>query len=352
MPLFDAANGAVGRLDERSGTVHLTYTDALVSTDPWPTLRVSLDVRAPISDAVHENRVVVCNSRAELAARYPDLAYRMVGEWEASAAVPVVGTAGVLGVLGIALPPGRVFDAADRGFLEVIGSVVGQAAARAELFERERTRRRLSEAFRRASAEIASSRPEDVATVIGRRVAATLDARWYGVYVREGDVLRLLDDKTDGRPLRTELRLDQAFPTTDAIHTRAPVVLADAEEWTEHYTAMRTFPTASGPEPAAVDEFGRCRGRAGLGFPSEPASPRPGWSSTSTRSAQLVRRVPARGRHDGTGAAGRRTRTRHRRSRGNTPLLGRPDPDAVGRVGVRRIARPTNARGRLATGTT
>src|SRR5262249_56385607 len=96
-PLFDAANAAVGRLDEWSGAVHLTYTDTLVSTEPWPSLRVSLEARSPISDAVHDQHVIVCNSRAELEARYPDLSYRSVGEWGASAACPVVGSAAVLG---------------------------------------------------------------------------------------------------------------------------------------------------------------------------------------------------------------------------------------------------------------
>ena len=88
MPLFEASNAAVGRLDDRSREVHLTYTDALVSAEPWPAIRVSLDVATPISDAVHHQRVVVCNSRAELEARYPSLEYRTAGEWEANGRCP------------------------------------------------------------------------------------------------------------------------------------------------------------------------------------------------------------------------------------------------------------------------
>jgi anti-sigma regulatory factor (Ser/Thr protein kinase)/GAF domain-containing protein len=274
IPLFDASNGAVGRLDERSRTLQLTYTDALVSSDPWPALRVSLDVRAPVSDAVHDQRAVVCDSRAELEARYPDLTYRAVGDWDASAAVPVIATTGVLGVLGIALPPGRVFDSADRGVLEVVGSVVGQAAARAELFERERTRRRLSEAFRRASAEIAASLPEEAATMIGRRAAAALGTTWYGVYAREDDTLHLLEAQTDRHHIRTEVRLDEALPVVDVVRTGEPIVLADAEEWAARYPQMLQFPPAPTINLPLFDERGDVAIVLGIGFPRESRLPK------------------------------------------------------------------------------
>jgi len=273
MPLFDASNAAVGRLDARSGTVHLTYTDALASSDPWPALRVPLDVAAPISDAVHEQRVVVCNSRAELEAQYPALTYRAVGEWEASAAVPVIGSDGVLGVLGVALPSGREFDATDRWLLEVVGSVVGQAAARADLFVRERTRRRLSEAFSRASTEILASRPEDAAKLIGQRATEVFGTTWYGVYVPDGGVLRLVDDHTDGRRIRPEVALDEQLPIVDALRTRAPVVIADAQEWAHKYPSMRHFPTAPALNLPLLDEAGEVAVVLGIGFPSEPRVP-------------------------------------------------------------------------------
>ena len=273
IPLFDAANAAVGRFDERGAAIHLTYTDDLASKEPWPALRVSLDVSAPLSDAVHEQRVVVCNSRAELEARYPSLTYRTVGEWEASAAVPVRGAHGVLGVLGVALPPGREFDAADQWMLDVVGAVVGQAAARAELFVRERTRRRLSEAAVRAGNEILTLQPDEAAKLIGRHAAEVLGTTWYGVYVPEGDVLRLLGDRTDDNVIRSEVSLDESLPVVDVIRTGEAVVVADQEEWATRYPEMRNFPTAPALNLPLFDELGDIAIVLGIGFPSESRIP-------------------------------------------------------------------------------
>jgi anti-sigma regulatory factor (Ser/Thr protein kinase) len=206
----------------------------------------------------------------------------------------------------------------------VVGSVVGQAAARADLFVRERTRRRLSEAASRASAEIIASRPEDAAKLIGQRATEVLGTTWYGVYVPDGEALRLIDDCTDGHRIRSRVPLDEDLPIVRAFRTRAPVVVADAEEWTEQYPAMRTFPTAPALNLPLLDEFGDVAVVLGIGFPSEPRVPpwvvehldeiRNSWSDVYQRAVAAMERARVAEREHDIAVA-----LQH-------AMLGRPDP--------------------------
>ena len=187
--------------------------------------------------------------------------------------------------------------------LNVVGSVVGQAA-RADSSPR-RIRRRLGEAFSGTNTEILSSRPEDAAKLIGRRAAEVLGTSWYGVYVPDGDVVHLVDDRTEGHFVRTVVPLSEKLPVTDVVRTRAPVVVADAEEWAERYPAMRNFPPAPALNLPLYDELGDVAIVLGIGFPSETRVPPwviehldeivEGWSEVyNARSRPSTRRVAER----------------------------------------------------------
>jgi PAS domain-containing protein len=90
----------------------------------------------PLADALRSGRAVLAGSREETVRRYPAMAAAATGG-EATAAIPLVGVDGVIGVLGLGFGEVREWSIEDSGFALALGRICGQALDRARAHEHE-----------------------------------------------------------------------------------------------------------------------------------------------------------------------------------------------------------------------
>ncbi|HEY3021685.1 MAG TPA: SpoIIE family protein phosphatase, partial [Solirubrobacteraceae bacterium] len=95
--------------------------------------RVPAAAEAPMPEAIRSGRPVLLGSRDAWLRRFPALLPS--GDFEAFAAVPVVGEHGAVGCMGFGFPDRRAFDNADVELLQVIARQGAQALERAALYE-------------------------------------------------------------------------------------------------------------------------------------------------------------------------------------------------------------------------
>jgi len=141
---FAALTGAVGvalqAVDARPARLR-----ALVHVGHPPDVRAAFQViplshPLPATDAAREGRPVYIGTRGQLLLRYPHLAPVIAPlEDRAWAMLPLEVDARVVGVLALMFHQERAFDAGERRYLEAIARQCGQALARADLYERQRT---------------------------------------------------------------------------------------------------------------------------------------------------------------------------------------------------------------------
>ena len=145
-----------------------------------------LENRAPLSDAARERTPVFYASFEECAARYPHLRDAIrAGNFEASAALPLLTHGALLGVLGIRFQQPRVFTEADRSLLLTLSELCAQALERARLFAAE------SEA--RAHAESANRSKDEFLAMLGhelRNPLAPIVTALQLMKLRGGDTLQ------------------------------------------------------------------------------------------------------------------------------------------------------------------
>ena len=94
--------------------------------------RLGLDAPAPMPTAVRTGAPVLLASRAAWLEHFP---VPPRGEFEAFAAVPLVGDGGAVGCMGLGFAEMRAFEPADIELLQVVASQGAQALARAALYE-------------------------------------------------------------------------------------------------------------------------------------------------------------------------------------------------------------------------
>jgi signal transduction histidine kinase len=101
--------------------------------------RFPLDAPVPAADAARTGRPVYLGSRAERAARYPNLvaAQDEIGDG-ALAAVPMAAGGSVLGVVGLNFRGDRRFGEDERGLLGTLAQLCAQALDRARLYDEAR----------------------------------------------------------------------------------------------------------------------------------------------------------------------------------------------------------------------
>src|SRR5439155_707917 len=89
--------------------------------------------RVPLPEAMRSGRPVLLGSREAWRRRFPALLPR--GDFEAFAAVPLIGERGAVGCMGFGFSDERAFDAGDVELLQVIARQGAQALDRATLYE-------------------------------------------------------------------------------------------------------------------------------------------------------------------------------------------------------------------------
>ncbi len=110
--------------------------------------RIPLAAPVPLAEAVRTKAPLWFASLAELAARYPPLA-AMVSGFSAVhplTAIPLLVDERAVGVLGLAFPDARAFDAEDQALMLTLAGQCAQALERARLYEAEHQARIATEA--------------------------------------------------------------------------------------------------------------------------------------------------------------------------------------------------------------
>lgn len=191
------ANVAV--LDAATGELELRHGPALDRAigERWP--RVPADSSTPLGHAVVSGRPVLLGSTAEIRRHFPlgaDDAER--AGLESLVAMPVPGTRAAV---GFAWPHPMEFDDVVRQVLATVASLVGEALARADLYERDR---RIAEALQRDMLPQSLPRPEGVdlaawyeAGTAGMQVGGD----WYDAAVVGDDLLVVAIGDVVGRGL-------------------------------------------------------------------------------------------------------------------------------------------------------
>jgi serine phosphatase RsbU (regulator of sigma subunit) len=130
MEATDASCGVLG-LPERHELLlaHRHRFGAAGSAPP----RLPRDAAAPMPEAMRTGVPVLLGSRAEWLERFPAIPPR--GDFEAFAAVPLMGDAGAVGCLGFGFDDVREFEPADVELLKVVARQGAQALERAALYE-------------------------------------------------------------------------------------------------------------------------------------------------------------------------------------------------------------------------
>ncbi|MGD0677284.1 MAG: ATP-binding protein [Polyangiaceae bacterium] len=115
---------------------------------------IPLDLRSPLTDAARGRRPGFYESNQQCVDLYPHLRDAIAsGDFEASAALPLVTHGELFGVLGIRFRHCRRFDASDQSLLLTLSELCAQAFERSRLFAAERKARAESEAANRAKDE-------------------------------------------------------------------------------------------------------------------------------------------------------------------------------------------------------
>ena len=124
---------------------------------------VPLNARTPVTDAARRRTPLFFESFVACSDQYPELRDAMgAGNFEASAALPLVAHGTLLGVLGLRFDRARSFDARDRVLLLTMSDLCAQALDRARLFSAERQAR--------AGAESASRSKDEFLAMLGHEL--------------------------------------------------------------------------------------------------------------------------------------------------------------------------------------
>jgi PAS domain S-box-containing protein len=124
---------------------------------------VPLDRHSPIADAARERTPGFYESFEACAERYPELRHLIqLGDFQASASLPLLTHGALLGVLGVRFRERRVLDASERAVLLTLSELGAQALERARLFA--------AESAARADAESANRSKDEFLAMLGHEL--------------------------------------------------------------------------------------------------------------------------------------------------------------------------------------
>ena len=160
---FGAGGGAVYLLSSDGSELELVGQRGHPQSAMEAFRRLPLDARSPLTDAARERVPGFYESFEDFWKRYPALRAAIgAGNFEASAALPLVERGQLLGVLGTRFEHPRAFTTGDRALLLTVSDLCAQALERARLFAAER--------LARASAESASRSKDEFLAMLGHEL--------------------------------------------------------------------------------------------------------------------------------------------------------------------------------------
>jgi PAS domain S-box-containing protein len=125
--------------------------------------KLSLDITSPLTDAARDGSFVIYENYEAYAERYPQLRDLMrLGEFEASAVLPLMTHGVLLGVLGVRFREPRRFHEGERSMMLTLSELCAQAFERARLFA--------AESQARAEAESASRSKDEFLAMLGHEL--------------------------------------------------------------------------------------------------------------------------------------------------------------------------------------
>ncbi|MEH2376547.1 PAS domain S-box protein [Nostoc sp.] len=151
---LSATAGSVVLLTEGGTTLKVVqaigYPQSFI--DAW----ANFPITAPnqIAETVRTRAPIFLENLAAMTAKYPKLADRMAltgnNAW---ASIPLIAEGKVIGALGLSFATVQIFNEEYRGFILTLGQQCGQAIARAQLYEAEKTARAQAETANRIKDE-------------------------------------------------------------------------------------------------------------------------------------------------------------------------------------------------------
>ena len=166
-----AAYGGVWLLDRDKGMLRLVGASPMPrgSADRWNTL--SIDVDAPLPEAVRNGAAIFVDSLADYRARFPGSFSRIqetIASQDASyAMIPIADNGPTMGALAITYDRANALGASDRTLLQILARQCALALRRIALHEAERTARFEAEEATRAREEILSVVSHDLRNPLG-----------------------------------------------------------------------------------------------------------------------------------------------------------------------------------------
>ena len=166
-----AAYGGIWLLDRDKGMLRLVGASPLPrgSADRWNTL--SIDVDAPLPEAVRNGAAIFVDSLADYRARFPGSFSRIqetIASQDASyAMIPIADNGPTMGALAITYDRANALGASDRTLLQILARQCALALRRIALHEAERTARFEAEEATRAREEILSVVSHDLRNPLG-----------------------------------------------------------------------------------------------------------------------------------------------------------------------------------------
>ncbi|MEH1872775.1 PAS domain S-box protein [Nostoc sp.] len=151
---LQATAGSVTLLTESGTTLKIVqaigYPQSMIDT--W----ANFPITAPnqIAETVRTRQPIFIENLAAMIARYPNLTdvVTLTGN-NAWASIPLIAEGKIIGALALSFNTGQIFNQEDRGFMLTLGQQCGQAIARAQLYEAEKTARAQAETANRIKDE-------------------------------------------------------------------------------------------------------------------------------------------------------------------------------------------------------
>jgi GAF domain-containing protein len=238
------------------------------------------DARLPAAEALRSGVPVWLESRTARDTRFPELE-GLEPNTVSMCAVPLKVSDRVLGALRFSFDTARLFDDEERGFVEALAAQTALAVERSLLHDAERQARASAETaagrlhrLHRVTAVLAeASTHDDVAEAVVTEAAATLGAALSALCVIDGDLLRIIGlggARAGTRQRWATFPVSADLPASEAVRTKAPVVVHSRDDMAARYPALRGQALHDGATVSVPVSVGdRVLGSLSLSFPPE-----------------------------------------------------------------------------------